>query len=89
MCKSTGVRFGVHDPSCQARAVGLITQRPRARSRITSRPSGWTLYQMTLWRVRPADMQIPSQQTITACWPLSRSLAMIEDRRCHTRFIRT
>jgi hypothetical protein len=55
--KSTGGRSGDHDPNCQARAVRLVTQRPRARSRITLRPSGWTLCQITLWRwsggVRP------------------------------------
>jgi hypothetical protein len=74
-------RSGDHDPSCQAWTVRLVTQRPKARSRITSCPTSWTLCQTTLWRVKPADIEISSQRTITAFWPLSRSLAMIEDRR--------
>jgi hypothetical protein len=43
-----GGRSGDHGPSCQAQAVRLVTQRPRTRSRITLRPSGWTLCQTTL-----------------------------------------
>jgi hypothetical protein len=44
---STRGRSGDHDPSYQARTVCLVTRRERARSRITLRPSGWALCQMT------------------------------------------
>jgi hypothetical protein len=79
--KSTWGRSGDHDPSCQAQAVRLVTQKARVRSRITLRPPGWTHWRTTPWRTRPPDMQISSQRTTMTFWSLSSSLAMIEERR--------
>jgi hypothetical protein len=35
----------------------LSRPEPRTRSRITSRPTGWTLCQMTLWQARPVMIE--------------------------------
>jgi hypothetical protein len=71
-CKSTGGGPKTMTPT--------VRPGPRARSQITSRPSGWIHWQTTLWRTRPPDMQISSQRATTAFWPLSRSSATIEER---------